>query len=34
MFLNNFKLYLGLDQLMILMDNTLFVLIFWIHFLT
>tara|TARA_B100000035_G_scaffold315090_2_gene333857 strand:+ start:1016 stop:1555 length:540 start_codon:yes stop_codon:yes gene_type:complete len=32
--LNNFKLYLGLDQLMILMDNTLFVLIFWIHFLT
>ena len=33
-FLNNFKLYLGLDQLMILMDNTLFVLIFWIHFLT
>ena len=33
-FLNNFKLYLGLDQLMVLMDNTLFVLIFWIHFLT
>ncbi len=33
-FLNNFKLYLGLDQLMGLMDNTLFVLIFWIHFLT
>ena len=33
-FLNNFKLYLGLDQLMALMDNTLFVLIFWIHFLT
>ena len=32
--LNNFKLYLGLDQLMVLMDNTLFVLIFWIHFLT
>ena len=32
--LNNFKLYLGLDQLMSLMDNTLFVLIFWIHFLT
>ena len=33
-FLNNFKLYLGLDHLMLLMDNTLFVLIFWIHFLT
>ena len=33
-FLNNFKLYLGLDQLILLMDNTLFVLIFWIHFLT
>ncbi len=33
-FLNNFKLYLGLDQLMLLMDSTLFVLIFWIHFLT
>tara|TARA_B100001939_G_scaffold318413_1_gene305808 strand:- start:489 stop:1031 length:543 start_codon:yes stop_codon:yes gene_type:complete len=33
-FLNNFKLYLGLDQLMVLMNNTLFVLIFWIHFLT
>ena len=32
--LNNFRLYLGLDQLMILMDSTLFVLIFWIHFLT
>ena len=32
--LNNFKLYLGLDELMSLMDNTLFVLIFWIHFLT
>ena len=31
--LNNFKLYLGLDELMSLMDNTLFVLIFWIHFL-
>ena len=26
--LDNFKLYLGLDQLMILMDNTLFVLIY------
>ena len=33
-FLNNFKLYLGLDQLMLLMDKSLFVLIFWIHFLT
>ena len=33
-FLNNFKLYLGLDQLIVLMNNTLFVLIFWIHFLT
>ena len=33
-FLNNFKLYLGLDQIMLLMNNTLFVLIFWIHFLT
>ena len=32
--LNNFRLYLGLDELMTLMDNTLFVLIFWIHFLT
>ena len=32
--LNNFQLYLGLDKLMSLMDNTLFVLIFWIHFLT
>jgi len=32
--LNNFQLYLGLDHLMSLMDNTLFVLIFWIHFLT
>ena len=33
-FLNNFKLYLGLDLLIELMNNTLFVLIFWIHFLT
>ena len=33
-FLENFKLYLGLDQLMLLMDKSLFVLIFWIHFLT
>ena len=33
-FLSNFKLYLGLDQLIVLMNNTLFVLIFWIHFLT
>ena len=33
-FLDNFKLYLGLDQLMLLMDKSLFVLIFWIHFLT
>ena len=32
--LDNFKLYLGLDNLMALMDNSLFVLIFWIHFLT
>ncbi len=32
--LNNFQLYFGLDQLMSLMDNTFFVLIFWIHFLT
>ena len=32
--LNNFRLYLGLGELMSLMDNTLFVLIFWIHFLT
>ena len=33
-FLNNYNLYLGLDQLIVLMNNTLFVLIFWIHFLT
>ena len=33
-FLENFKLYLGLDQLMLLMDKSLFVLIFCIHFLT
>ena len=33
-FLENFKLYLGLDQLMLLMSKSLFVLIFWIHFLT
>tara|TARA_B100000575_G_scaffold287806_1_gene286734 strand:- start:763 stop:1269 length:507 start_codon:yes stop_codon:yes gene_type:complete len=33
-FLNNFQLYLGLDRLILLMDNTLFVLIFWIHFLS
>ena len=33
-FLNNFQLYLGLDQLILLMDSTLFVLIFWIHFLS
>lgn len=33
-FIENFKLYLGLDQLMLLMDKSLFVLIFWIHFLT
>ena len=32
--LKNFQLYLGLDQLMSLFDNTLFVLIFWIHSLT
>ncbi len=30
----NFNLYLGLSQLMELMDNELFVLIFWIHFLS
>lgn len=32
--LKNFNLYLGLPQLMELMDNELFVLIFWIHFLS
>tara|TARA_S200000501_G_C20563299_1_gene629750 strand:- start:2 stop:499 length:498 start_codon:yes stop_codon:yes gene_type:complete len=32
--LRNFNLYLGLSQLMELMDNELFVLIFWIHFLS
>lgn len=32
--LDNFTLYLGIDSLMNLMDSTLFVLIFWIHFLT
>ena len=30
----NFNLYQGLPQLMELMDNELFVLIFWIHFLS
>ena len=30
--LKNFNLYQGLPQLMELMDNELFVLIFWIHF--
>ena len=32
--LKNFNLYQGLPQLMELMDNELFVLIFWIHFLS
>lgn len=32
--LENFTLYLGIDNLMSLFDSTLFVLIFWIHFLT
>ena len=32
--LKNFNLYQGFPQLMELMDNELFVLIFWIHFLS
>jgi len=32
--LNNFSLYLGIDQLSSLMTNKVFLLIFWIHFLT
>ena len=30
----NFQLYLGIDQLFSLMKNKIFLLIFWIHFLT
>ena len=32
--LNNFSLYLGIDQLSSLADNKIFLLTFWIHFLT
>jgi hypothetical protein len=32
--LNNFRLYLGIDQLSSLISNKLFLLTFWIHFLT
>ena len=32
--LNNFSLYLGIDQLSSLLANKIFLLIFWIHFLT
>lgn len=32
--LDNFSLYLGIDQLSSLMTNKIFLLIFWIHFLT
>jgi len=32
--LNNFSLYLGMDQLSSLVSNKLFLLTFWIHFLT
>jgi hypothetical protein len=32
--LNNFSLYLGIDQLSSLFANKIFLLIFWIHFLT
>jgi len=32
--LNNFSLYLGIDQLSSLLNNKLFLLTFWIHFLT
>ena len=32
-FLNNFKLYLSLDELLILFSDSSFLLLFWIHFL-
>jgi hypothetical protein len=32
--LNNFSLYLGIDQLSSLLTNKIFLLTFWIHFLT
>jgi hypothetical protein len=33
-FLNNFNLYLGIDNLLILFENKKFLIIFWIHFLS
>jgi len=33
-FLNNFNLYLGLDELINLFSNQAFLITFWIHFLT
>ena len=32
-FLNNFKLYLGIDEIVNLFSDTSFLIIFWIHFL-
>ena len=32
-FLNNFKLYLSLEELLILFSNSSFLILFWVHFL-
>ena len=32
-FLSNFKLYLGIDEIIQLFSNTTYLLLFWIHFL-
>ena len=33
-FLDNFNLYLGIDNLLLLFENTSFLILFWIHFLS
>ncbi len=33
-FINNFSLYLGIDELSNLFDNKLYLIIFWIHFIS
>jgi len=33
-FLDNFNLYLGIDSLLLLLENTSFLILFWIHFLS
>ncbi len=33
-FMSNFNLYMGMDRLLVLFENTSFLILFWIHFLS